>query len=462
MNWYPSSRGLMMSRETEHVDVAAIGAGPFNLGFASLAEPIPELSLAVLEATEQITWHPGMMLDGTHLQVPFLADLVTMADPTSPYSFLNYLKDRGRIYPFYIRENFYALRDEFSNYLAWAAEQLSSVRLGHRVVDVRYRDGAYRVSAVTAQGMSTISADRLVLGTGSQPYQPDVLTDDARRSNRIVHSSRYLFAREPMLRPGASDARPKVVTVLGSGQSAAEVILDLLRSLPDEDHLVWLTRAERFFPLEYTKLSLEMTSPEYIDFFHALPIEARDNIAAGQNGLYKGINADLINEIHDELYRRSVHGEPRVHIRTGCTATAISAPGDTIDITLRHAREARQLRLATDYLIMATGYRPHIPDFLEGIASRIRWLPDGRPDVDREYGVGLHEDVFVQNAELHTHGYSAPDLGMGAYRNSVLLNRISGREVYPVEQHISFQEFGAVEFDGLPTMRRPANASTHT
>src|SRR5699024_4068860 len=224
-------------RYSEPLDVAATGAGPFNLGFASLAEPVPELCLAVLEADEQITWHPGMMLDGTHLQVPFLADLVTMADPTSRYSFLNYLKDRRRIDPFYIRENFYALRDEFSNYLAWAGGQLSSVRLGHRVVDVRYRDGAYRVSAATAQGMSTISADRLVLGTGSPPYQPDVLTDDARTSNRIVHSSRYLFAWEPMLWPGASDARPKVVTVLGSGQSAAEIVLDLLRSLPDDDHV---------------------------------------------------------------------------------------------------------------------------------------------------------------------------------------------------------------------------------
>src|SRR5699024_12587837 len=110
---------------------------------------------------------------------------------------------------------------------------LSRARLHDWVFAVIGRDGAYRVSAVSSWGMSTISADRLVLGTCSQPYQPSVLTDDARASNRIVHSSRYLFAREPMLRPGASDARPKVVTVLGSGQSAAEIVLDLLRSLPE-------------------------------------------------------------------------------------------------------------------------------------------------------------------------------------------------------------------------------------
>ena len=50
--------------------------------------------------------------------------------------------------------------------------------------------------------------------------------------------------------------------------------------------------------------------------------------------------------------------------------------------------------------------------------------------------------MFVQNAELHTHGFTAPDLGMGAYRNSVLVNRLAGREHYAVERRIAFQGFG--------------------
>jgi lysine N6-hydroxylase len=31
---------------------------------------------------------------------------------------------------------------------------------------------------------------------------------------------------------------------------------------------------------------------------------------------------------------------------------------------------------------------------------------------------------------------------MGAYRNSVILAAVLGREVYPVERRIAFQEFG--------------------
>ena len=50
--------------------------------------------------------------------------------------------------------------------------------------------------------------------------------------------------------------------------------------------------------------------------------------------------------------------------------------------------------------------------------------------------------MFVQNGEEHTHGFVAPDLGMGALRNSTILAAVLGREVHPVEKRIAFQEFG--------------------
>src|SRR5690606_40992929 len=52
-------------------------------------------------------------------------------------------------------------------------------------------------------------------------------------------------------------------------------------------------------------------------------------------------------------------------------------------------------------------------------------------------------EIFVQNGEEHTHGFVAPDLGMGAFRNSVIIAALLGREVYPVESRTAFQEFGA-------------------
>ena len=48
----------------------------------------------------------------------------------------------------------------------------------------------------------------------------------------------------------------------------------------------------------------------------------------------------------------------------------------------------------------------------------------------------------MQNAEEHTHGFVAPDLGMGAMRNSVILAQVLGPRAYAVEKRIAFQECG--------------------
>ena len=70
------------------------------------------------------------MLPGAEIQVPFLADLVTLADPTSPHSFLNYLHEHGRLYRFYFHERFHVLRREFEAYYRWVAARLPGCRFG--------------------------------------------------------------------------------------------------------------------------------------------------------------------------------------------------------------------------------------------------------------------------------------------------------------------------------------------
>src|SRR3546814_1341725 len=67
-------------------DFVAVGLGPFNLGLAALTDPVEDLDGIFLEARSSFEWHPGMLLADATLQVPFLADLVSMADPTSRWS----------------------------------------------------------------------------------------------------------------------------------------------------------------------------------------------------------------------------------------------------------------------------------------------------------------------------------------------------------------------------------------
>lgn len=419
-------------------DFLAVGLGPFNLGLACLADPVTDLDGVFLEARDELAWHPGMMLPDATLQVPFLADLVTMADPTSSFSFLAWLKETGRLYSFYIRESFYPLRAEYDAYCRWAAGRLDSVRLGRHVDAITHDGEAYVVTARRRDGsVETYRARRLVLGTGTSPSVPDQVRG---LEGPVLHSADYLHRKEDLQRRSS-------ITIVGSGQSAAEIYRDLLGDIHTHGYeLTWVTRSPRFFPLEYTKLTLEMTSPEYSRYFHELPSGMRDRLVAEQKGLYKGISGDLVDDIFDTLYRLRVHGPVPTRLLTASELTAATwdAAGERYHLSFHHVEQRRPFALTTEGLVLATGYRPVVPAFVEPIADRIRWDAAGRYDVAAGYTIDHADDeIFVQNAEEHTHGFVAPDLGMGAHRSSVLVNRLAGREVYPVEQRIAFQEFGA-------------------
>lgn len=275
-------------------DLLGIGLGPFNLGLACLAEPIPDLDTLFLEARPRFDWHPGLLLPGATLQVPFLADLVTLADPTSPYSFLAFLKETGRLYPFYIRESFYPLRAEYNRYCQWASERLGTVRFGARVCSVEHDGEAYLVRTLDG---ATHRTRRLVLGTGTVPSVPEACLG---LPGPVLHSADYLQHRDELRRTAS-------ITVVGSGQSAAEVYADLLDGIEEHGYeLRWVTRSPRFFPMEYSKLTLEMTSPEYTRYFQGLPAGRRERLLRSQRSLYKGISSETIDGIFDTLDRKSV------------------------------------------------------------------------------------------------------------------------------------------------------------
>jgi lysine N6-hydroxylase len=194
-----------------------------------------------------------------------------------------------------------------------------------------------------------------------------------------------------------------------------------------------------------------MTSPDYVDHFTSLPQEVRDRLGSSHAPLYKGVNAELLDRIYDMLYEASVHGPAPATLRTSTALEDVREDGGRLRLTLHHADDDGVHGTTVDALVLATGYGYREPSFLQGVEDRLARLPDGRWDVDRGYGIGVHGDVFVQNAELHTHGFTAPDLGMGAYRNSVLVNRLTGREHYAVEERIAFQSFGTPGAEGPTT-----------
>lgn len=448
-------------------DLVGIGIGPFNLSLAALAQPLTALDAVFYEQRPAFDWHPGLLLDGATVQVPFLADLVTLADPASDWTFLNYLKARERLFPFYFAERFHIQRAEYDAYCRWVAESLPGLHFRHQVDAVRFNperdvfevDFTQLDSDGEAEALGRTYTKNIVLGIGTEPYVPEPLKPLVEAPGvPVIHAADYLDHRPSLL---AADH----VTVVGSGQSGAEVFLDLLRSRPaGRENLHWLGRTEAFAPMEYSKLGLEHFTPDYTRYFHALSESVRDRLGTTQWQLHRGIDADTIAAIHDELYRRTLHGgwpdavlTPGVRVRTaGRIATT------KVELHLEHIQQNTRSRLTTDAVVLATGYRERpLGRILAGLDPYLRRDSRERPRVDEQFRLVLDPSVtgadchvYVQNAERHTHGVGAPDLGLAAWRSATILNTVTGKDAYPLPARTAFTTFGLEARPHIPPARQ--------
>ncbi len=334
-------------------DFIGIGLGPFNLGLACLAEPIAGLRGLFLERRAGFDWHPGMLIDDTTLQNPFLADLVSLADPKNRFSFLNYCKQEGKLHAFFIRERFYLGRAEFNRYCQWAAAQLDNIVFDADVEHITHDEatGLYTVAGRHPRTLAPFAhrAPKLVIGVGSSPSLPKCCEPSR---EHCIHSAHYLDKKAYL-------QSKRSIAVIGSGQSAAEIFLDLLE---DSDtfgyRLTWITRSPRFLPMETTKLTLELTSPDYLDYLNSLSDETRERILSRQDALYKGINATLINRIYDRLDERRHDGRRNVVLATNAELVDCRYDESASRYHLQFIQRDEGLRYThlSDAAIFATGH----------------------------------------------------------------------------------------------------------
>ncbi|MGG3989607.1 lysine N(6)-hydroxylase/L-ornithine N(5)-oxygenase family protein [Bacillus smithii] len=423
------------------LDVIGVGIGPFNLGLAALLEKTGCRSL-FFDRKDQFDWHPGMLLEGTTLQVPFMADTVTMVDPTSRFSFLNYLHEHNRLYRFYFFEKFLIPRTEYNHYCQWVASQLPQLQFGCEVENIEQtEEGYYRVTVYCQKEKErkTYHTKHVVVGVGTRPYVPDKFQNVL--GDRVFHSGQYLNKRDNILSANS-------ITVIGSGQSAAEIFHDLLLKQPEDDYqLNWFTRSKGFYPMEYSKLGLEHFSPDYTRYFYRLPKEKKKEVLSKQALLYKGISFKTIADIYELLYERTVGNKVlNVHLQALTELVSIEEWDHLYRLTLYQHEQEKSHQLNTDVVILATGYHPYIPDCLQGIKHIVDWDEDGQLVIQENYKVKLNKEgqnhIFVQNGELHTHGVGAPDLGLGAFRNATIINQLAGKEIYQTYEKNVFQQFG--------------------
>lgn len=460
----------MVHAPPQHVgpvyDLLGIGFGPSNLALAVAlternaelternAEPgrVPTTALFV-ERQPGFGWHRGMLLEDATMQVSFLKDLVTLRNPTSPFSFLNYLHARGRLVDFINHKSLFPLRVEFHDYLEWAAAKVADlVRYGHEAVAVRpvFDDGpaagfdgdrpadrgagadhgvATRFEVTVRAGGRTqvYQARNLVLATGLRPRLPDGLPG----SDRVWHS------RDLLHRVDRLDADPPArLIVLGAGQSAAEVTAYLHDRFPRAEVCAVFSRYG-YSPADDSPFANRIFDPTAVaEFFEAPGEVKRLLLDYHENTNYSVVDGELIEELYRRVYREKVLGTERLRIFNASRLVDTVATGSGVRASVESLITGARTELDADLLVCATGYHPADPGELLGAAAgHCRRDELGRLRVGRDYriqtGPDLRCGIYLQGGTEHTHGITSSLLSNSAIRAGEILDSIHAQDRLP-------------------------------
>ncbi|WP_059415400.1 lysine N(6)-hydroxylase/L-ornithine N(5)-oxygenase family protein [Cupriavidus basilensis] len=440
-------------------DLVGIGFGPSNLALAiALQEQAGAgrpLDAHFLEKQRTYHWHGNTLVAQSEMQISFLKDLVSMRNPTSPYSFVNYLHRHGRLVDFINLRTFYPSRLEYDDYLRWAAghfaEQCSYGEEVARIEPERHGDAITRVRVVStdAAGRERVrDARAIVLSTGGTPRIPEVFAG-LRGDARLCHHSGYLdwIGRQP-----CASGKPMRIAVIGAGQSAAEAFIDLHDSYPGVKADL-IVRGAALKPADDSPFVNEIFAPAYTDVVYEQAQAGRDRlIQAYLNTNYSVIDADLIERIYALLYRQKVSGQFRVNLLTCKTVVAAHAAPAGIELTIADTAPAGSEATETrryDAVVLATGYErenhrrllaplaPYLGDFTVDRSYRVQAAPE------------LAVPVYLQGFCQSSHGLSDTLLSVLPARAEEIASALydaltPGRQDGAAARHARAAELGAL------------------
>ncbi|MDQ1024274.1 L-ornithine N5-oxygenase [Streptomyces umbrinus] len=419
-------------------DLIGIGFGPSNVAMAialgehnARAGEQEAITAHFFEQQPCFGWHRGMLIDDATMQVSFLKDLVTLRNPASEFSFLCYLKSKGRLIDFINHKNLFPLRVEFHDYLEWAAAQVEdTVSYGHEVVGVApvVRDGVVdhlEVTVRSAEGLAVHRARNLVLGTGMRPLMPEgVETGD-----RVWHNSELLAKVDRL--EGTSPSR---FIVVGAGQSAAENVAYLHRRFPGAEVCAVFSRYG-YSPADDSSFANRIFDPAAVDEYFAAPENVKRRLMDYHgNTNYSVVDIDLIEDLYRQTYQEKVLGTERLRFLNVSRLTDVEETAGTARATVTSLVTGEETVLDADVVVFATGYSPADPLGLLGeVADHCLRDGEGRVRVERDYRIvtdpELRCGIYLQGGTEHTHGITSSLLSNTATRVGEILDSLLARGV---------------------------------
>ncbi len=428
---------MIINNDFETYDVLGVGIGPFNLSLAALLSPVSGIDSKFFDARDSFIWHAGQLLPDAEIQVTHLKDLVTLVDPTNPYSFLAFLRKHKRLYRFINGSFSHVLRKEFSQYFQWVSQSLPNLHFGEAVQDLQFKKSHF----VMQTNKRIIKGKHLSLGSGLAANVPPCAKPHL--GDSVFHVKDFLMK--------GNNWKGKNVAVIGGGQSGAEIIQALIadeKNLPASVN--WISSRDHFAPMDESVFANELFTPNYSEFFFGLEPGTKAQLIKQQTLASDGISNKLLNAIYQRLYYlECIEQLPKiVNFLNNHQLEDVHANKGTYQLVCTQQLGEATSVVNADIVVLCTGYRWQFPGYLEGLSDKIV-LADGHFEVNEDFSIqweGPSENkIFVQNAARHSHGVADPNLSLMAWRSATIINSITGESIYDIEGESTVMNWHALK-----------------
>ncbi|WP_407315346.1 SidA/IucD/PvdA family monooxygenase [Pseudomonas sp. nanlin1] len=400
-------------------DVIGIGFGPANIALAiAMEEKGLYPNSLFLEKAANPVWQGEMLFEisldtYSNIQnIPF-RDLVTPRNPRSRYTFLNYLHENGLFFEHLNMDMLMPMRPDYARYIAWVVDLLRErLRTSCDVQHIERWPQAegpdlYRVSC--ADG-SVYHARHLVLGTGRSPRLPELFS--GLHSERVFHQSRYNTALANLQRHA-----PKRIAVVGSSQSAVEIIMHLSKTLPDTQIHSIIRRYA--YPLKDTSPFMsEIFFPTFTDAYYNADQATKARIDADAfRTNYGACDMDILEELYKQMYYDKLHGRQQIHLHRLTDIQSVNVDEQGVDLRLFDQMTQLPSDVRFDAVVLATGFtnlgqdgQQSLP-LLHDLEASLQRSATGAMQIGRDYRVRLNAPT--EQGAVVLNGLCESSHGMG-------------------------------------------------
>lgn len=410
-------------------DIIGVGFGPSNLALAVAIKEEKELNNSnvrslFLEKKAGFSWHEDMQFDDVTIQTSFLKDLVTLNNPQSYYSFLNYLKTQDRLYDFLNLKTFFPSRYEFAQYFKWVASYLEDmVEYGSEVqmIELIETEKLYKITISNNQETMIYYAKNIVIAAGLEKN----LTEFSNLDNkRVIHSNKF---KKGIKELGIKKNDHNTFFVVGAGQSSGEITKYLLNNY--ECKVTVASRGYVYKAIDDNPFVNKLYSIKGAEWNYLQTKEGKEKILedlALTN--YSVIDNNLAQELHHIMYQDKVHGRKRLILKSFCELTDLQESQEEVKLVMKSKLNGEFCEYKADFVILATGFsQRNLFELLNDIQSYIV-KSENQLIINKDYSLTLINDdlpkIYVQGYGDYTHGVSEGTLTVLSERSNIILKSI--------------------------------------